>query len=566
MRRSARLAGRPVGSGSGSSTSTSISTSTSSVSSSSSIPGIAQTTAYSYNSRDVWIIIGARSLRQVGVGLVGVILSLQLQELRLDLRQLGTVLTASLTGATAFLLALPVLLSGAAGLPFVVAKGELLVGFTLVSAACALALPHCRSFLEVLVVVFVGSLGLPPSVAVQVPLEHSILAACVSQPPPGTTAASSDQQQQLAAPPPDLLPRVFGRYNAAATVAVSIGSIAAGLPLSLRQQWLLVAAVLAGAAGLYSCLSPAATGAATTSADITASPGGKAMGKTSGGGGAGSMFVLPRRVLLFAGLQGVDSFAGSMILQVRSSCLFIFLSPRQLVFVGCRTHELLSVSLLAYDRPTIQSLVSHFLHTQYGIDESTLGAVFGVFFLLSAGSVLLAPLVAKRIGLINTMAFTHLPTNVMICALPFCGSPAAALALWVGRACLCSMDVPARESFMMSVLGSSPTAPEEEEEEEEEGGGDQQQAAAARQSQLRVRTSSATTTVRSLAAILGPKVATELAARFSPAAPFVVAGAIKIAYDIALLSAFAGGGGEAEAKANRQRQQRNVRSEGSVKI
>ena len=198
MRRSARLAGRPVGSGSGSSTSTSISTSTSSVSSSSSIPGIAQTTAYSYNSRDVWIIIGARSLRQVGVGLVGVILSLQLQELRLDLRQLGTVLTASLTGATAFLLALPVLLSGAAGLPFVVAKGELLVGFTLVSAACALALPHCRSFLEVLVVVFVGSLGLPPSVAVQVPLEHSILAACVSQPPPGTTAASSDQQQQLA--------------------------------------------------------------------------------------------------------------------------------------------------------------------------------------------------------------------------------------------------------------------------------------------------------------------------------------------------------------------------------
>ena len=189
-----------------------------------------------------------------------------------------------------------------------------------------------------------------------------------------------------------------------------------------------------------------------------------------------------------------------------------------------------------------KTLVSDFLHTHYRIEEKILGPVFSVFFLLSATSVLLAPYVASKIGLINTMVFTHLPTNMMICALPFCGSPSWALALWVARACLCSMDVPVRESFMMTVLGQSHTTTESTNMRHTSGRSDKET------EELRVRTSSTITIVRSIAAIFGPVVATHMADRFSPAAPFVVSGTIKIIYDLALLASFPGREGGVKAK------------------
>ena len=267
----------------------------------------------SYNSRDVWLIIGARSLRQAGVGLVGVILSSQLKSLDLSMRQRGIVLTASLSGTTICLLAIPMLLSAKA--PVILGKGQLLMLFTILSGLCSLILPYCQSFTYVLVVVCVGSLGLPPTVAAQIPIEHSILAACASPMPESesTSVASTNRPES-----PNELSIIFGRYNAAGTLAISLGSLAAALPLSLHYRWNLVAFFMWSAAGLYSLLSPSASGStganpvsnqlennqnSSPDANKTETP-------------LPSSYYLPKAVLIFAGLQGIDSFAGSMILQV----------------------------------------------------------------------------------------------------------------------------------------------------------------------------------------------------------------------------------------------------------
>ena len=159
----------------------------------------------------------------------------------------------------------------------------------------------------------------------------------------------------------------------------------------------------------------------------------------------------------------------------------------------------------------IQSMVAYWFHVKFNLDAGLLGSIFFGANLLAGVSALLAVPLANRIGLINTMVFTHIPSNVLLCLVPF--MPTAGLAVFVLllRFSISQMDVPTRQSYTMAVV-----APDE-----------------------RSAASGITTIARSVGASFSPALAGVLLA--SPAllgAPFFIAGGLKIIYDLLLYRSF----------------------------
>ena len=130
--------------------------------------------------------------------------------------------------------------------------------------------------------------------------------------------------------------------------------------------------------------------------------------------------------------------------------------------------------------------------------------------MLSALSYLAAVRISERIGLVNTMVFTHLPANVCLLLVPFAPDLWAALALLFVRSALSQMDVPTRTSFVMAVV-----TPAE-----------------------RTAAASITAVPRSLASAASPTLAGLLLAASSFGWPLVIGGGLKIAYDLLLLGMF----------------------------
>ncbi len=256
---------------------------------------------------------------------------------------------------------------------------------------------------------------------------------------------------------------VFARYSLVGSLLAAVGSLAAGLPDLIAREWgitaraamqamfLLYAATAVATALIYRGL-PAepSAGARSPPAPLTESKG---------------------RVYTLAALFSVDAFAGGLI---------------------------------------VQSMVALWLYQRHGLSPAAAGTIFFWTGLLSAASFLIAVRIAERIGLVNTMVFTHIPSSVCLILVPFADSIAVVIALLMVRALLSQMDVPTRSSYVMAIV-----RPEE-----------------------RPAAASITTVPRSLAAAASPF----LAGWMLGASPFgwslVAAGAIKIAYDLALLAMF----------------------------
>jgi sugar phosphate permease len=99
-----------------------------------------------------------------------------------------------------------------------------------------------------------------------------------------------------------------------------------------------------------------------------------------------------------------------------------------------------------------QSLVAYWFNLRYGAQPELLGAIFFVANILAGLSALVAARLAVRIGLVRTMVFTHLPSNVLLILLPLMPTlPLAALVLFL-RFSLSQMDVPARQSYIVAVV------------------------------------------------------------------------------------------------------------------
>jgi MFS family permease len=265
---------------------------------------------------------------------------------------------------------------------------------------------------------------------------------------------------------PDRRTELFAFYGIVGTAAVSLGALAAGLPTVFQrafglQQVPAFQAVFGGyallgviAALLYSRLSHSVEVAAGEARWV-------------------NPIRLPSRsrILTLAGLFTVDSFGTGLL--------------------G-------------------QSLASYWFFTRFGIPAQELGLLFFASHVLTAISLWVAARLASRIGLVNTMVFTHIPSSLLLIAIPFLPEAWLAVLFWLVRAFFVQMDAPTSQSYTMAVVG-----PEE-----------------------RSAIAAATSVSRSAGIAAGPVAATALWGAASASAPFMVGGVVKIAYDLTLWGLF----------------------------
>ncbi|HET8785057.1 MAG TPA: MFS transporter, partial [Candidatus Limnocylindrales bacterium] len=158
-----------------------------------------------------------------------------------------------------------------------------------------------------------------------------------------------------------------------------------------------------------------------------------------------------------------------------------------------------------------QTLIAYWFALRFGVSPATLGAIFFAANLLAAVSSLSAARIAARIGLIETMVFTHLPSNVLLMLIPLMPTLPLAVALLLCRFALSQMDVPTRQSYVMAVV-----QPEE-----------------------RSAAAGVTGIARTIGAAISPSFSTVLLSGAGTAAlPFYLAGGLKIIYDLLIYRDF----------------------------
>ncbi len=158
-----------------------------------------------------------------------------------------------------------------------------------------------------------------------------------------------------------------------------------------------------------------------------------------------------------------------------------------------------------------QSLMAYWFHLRFGVEPAVLGGIFFGANLLAAVSSLSASRIAARIGLVNTMVFTHLPSNVLLILVPLMPTLPLAIGVLLLRYTLSQMDVPTRQSYVMAVV--------------EPG----ERSAAA----------GVTGIARTTGAAISPALSAPLVATAALAGlPFLIAGGLKIVYDLLLWRAF----------------------------
>lgn len=158
----------------------------------------------------------------------------------------------------------------------------------------------------------------------------------------------------------------------------------------------------------------------------------------------------------------------------------------------------------------IQSIVSFWFFTKFDVDLTDLALVFSAAGVLTALSYVAAAKIADRIGLVNTMVFTHIPSNILIILVAFAPTFQIAFLLYLARMSISQMDVPTRQSYLTSVV------------KEEE----------------RITAAGITNTSRNVTQAVSPSIAGALIQSLWLSAPFVVGGVLKIAYDIGLYISF----------------------------
>ena len=228
-----------------------------------------------------------------------------------------------------------------------------------------------------------------------------------------------------------------------------------------------------------------------------------------------------------AGLAAVQAHRGAMLLYAALSFLpliaYARLSPaietrrvesRQRVSPATRATLVRICALFAIDSVAggflTTALLSFFFYERFGVSVSTIGLLFFAARVANAASHLAAAWLAKRIGLVNTMVFTHIPSSLLLLTVPFMPNFPTAALLFLLRESLVEMDVPTRQSYVMAVV-----RPEE-----------------------RTFASGITHLVRLAGWACAPAFAGLLMSGTSLAVPLYVGAGMKILYDIALWRAF----------------------------
>ena len=254
--------------------------------------------------------------------------------------------------------------------------------------------------------------------------------------------------------------RAMGLYNFVGYIAGALGAIAQG------GVGLLAHGSLGPAAFVVLVPIGLAGGALAMSLTAHVEPGADRDPTRSARAGAARLGPSRRRVVGLAGLFAIDAGGGGLV----------------------------TTTFLAY-----------YLTTRYGVAPFGLGVLFFAITLLQAVSVLLAPRVADRVGLIPTMVGTHLPSNLLLIAAAFAPTLAWASLLLLARSVLSSMDVPTRQALVMAVVTPAERTP----------------------------AAATTNAARYLVRPFGPLIAAGLQ-QIALGAPLIVSGLVKSGYDLSL--------------------------------
>ena len=157
-----------------------------------------------------------------------------------------------------------------------------------------------------------------------------------------------------------------------------------------------------------------------------------------------------------------------------------------------------------------QSILSYYFYLRFGLDLATLGAIFFATQLVTALSFLLAERIAQRVGLLRTMVFTHVPSNVLLIGVALAPTALMAVFVLLCRQSLSQMDVPTRQSYVMSIVDEPD----------------------------RTAAAGLTSTTRTVSSSISPSLAGYALANLWLGTPLVAAGAFKLAYDALIYANF----------------------------
>ncbi|HEU0027927.1 MAG TPA: MFS transporter [Ktedonobacterales bacterium] len=407
------------------------------------------------HSDDAWRILAARGLRQFAYGLLGVTLAIALSEDGFSPVAIGGLLTAALVGdfCATYLISLFADRWG---------RRRTLIWLALIMAATGAVYGLTRLYPALLLAAFAGTLGTSTSeTAPFLPIEQAML--------PQTCA-------------PDRRTALFARYNLIASLAGALGALAAGAADLLTRAGLprgqafnlmfgayaIVALAVALLVGRLTPQVEALRARSSATKDTEGATGWQAWRRLVPPLGSSRGIILR-----LSGLFSLDALAGALV---------------------------------------TQSLLALYFHLRFGVSLSALAILFFGANLLSALSFLAAAPLARRFGLLNTMVFTHLPSNALLMLVALMPTfPLAGVTL-LARQLLSQMDVPTRQAYTMAL-----TPPEE-------------RTAAASVTSLARSAGSGLSPTISGALLTGPLVVLGL--------PLLIGGGLKVVYDLALWAVF----------------------------
>ncbi|MDE2571041.1 MAG: MFS transporter, partial [bacterium] len=256
--------------------------------------------------------------------------------------------------------------------------------------------------------------------------------------------------------------RAFAIYNLAGSFAIAVGALISSFVAPAALLWVFALSGLALAA-CYLSLGPGVE----LPPGARASPPHQAAERSPAPAAAGRFGVVERLTVLF----GADALAGGLV---------------------------------------VQSFMAYWFHLRFGVDEHALGALFFGANLLAALSFLAAERLAGRFGLLNTMVFTHLPSNLLLALVPLMPTFPLAAAALLARFALSQMDVPTRQAYTMAIV-----PPHE-----------------------RARAAGLTNAIRPGAQAVSPLLAGIAVQHAAFGLPFFLAGAVKVVYDLWLYRLF----------------------------
>jgi len=409
--------------------------------------------SFQWISRDGRLLLTARILRTYAYGFLSIVISIYLKLIGFDVFLIGLILTSTLINSVIFTLV-------ASFYADRIGRRKMLIIYAIMMAISGVIFFVTSNYIALIVAGLIGTINVTGTeTGAFLSIEQAVL--------PQTVKDTKGRNT------------LFAFYNMVGTFAMSAGVLVSDLPAIIQHQYglnqidsirllFLAYSILGiGVLGIYLSLSKRV--------EIM-------LGREEGKDHNEKRIPKPltqtlsptskKIVARLSGLFAIDSFAGGFV---------------------------------------IQSIVSLWFFTKFGADLTLLSYIFSITGVLTAFSFLASAKIADRIGLVNTMVFTHIPSNILLILVAFSNTLPIAIAFYLARMALSQMDVPARQSYIVAAVKE-----------------DERTAAAG-----------ITNISRNITQAISPSIAGSILQSVSLLfAPFLLGGFIKIAYDIALYFQF----------------------------